>query len=76
MTYNSHLSKSQKSSTLSTASSGENEMSKQRDDTTDEFEPSGEERDPKPGSYYYDDSTGYEIYDPEKEEEEEGVEES
>jgi hypothetical protein len=45
-------------------------MSKQRDDTTDENESSGEGREEKPGSYYYDDSTGYEIYDPEKDAEE------
>ncbi|MDT4898254.1 MAG: hypothetical protein QOH25_3331 [Acidobacteriota bacterium] len=46
-------------------------MSKQKDDTPEQNEPSGEEQEPKPGSYYYDDSTGYEIYDPEKETEEE-----
>lgn len=46
-------------------------MSKQRDDTTEQNEPSGEQREPQPGSYYYDDSTGYEIYDPEKDDEEE-----
>jgi ribosomal 30S subunit maturation factor RimM len=51
-------------------------MSKQRDDTPEEIHPSGEEEEPerKPGSYYYDDSTGYEVYDPEKEDEEEGQE--
>jgi hypothetical protein len=49
-------------------------MSKQRDDTTEQNEPSGEERQPQPGNYYYDDSTGYEIYDPEKEDEEEAEE--
>lgn len=49
-------------------------MSTQRDDTTEQNEPSGEQSTPQqqPGSYYYDDSTGYEIYDPEKDEEEEG----
>ncbi len=48
-------------------------MSKQRDDTPEEIDPSGEEETPAhaPGAYYYDDSTGYEIYDPEKDEEEE-----
>ena len=49
-------------------------MSKQRDDTTEQNEPSGEERARQPGSYYYDDSTGYEIYNPEKEDEEESDE--
>lgn len=57
------------------ASSGENQMSKHKDDTTEQNEPSGEERERKPGSYYYDDSTGYEIYDPEKDEDEESDEE-
>jgi hypothetical protein len=47
-------------------------MSKQRDDTPEEIDPSGEEvRKEAPRSYYYDDSTGYEVYDPEKDEEEE-----
>ncbi|HJU53088.1 MAG TPA: hypothetical protein VJ715_00905 [Pyrinomonadaceae bacterium] len=48
-------------------------MSKQRDDTPEEIDPSGEEETPEsaPGSYYYDDSTGYEVYDPEKEDDEE-----
>lgn len=47
-------------------------MSKQRDDTPEEIDPSVEEEKPAPmpGSYYYDDSTGYEIYDPEKDDEE------
>ncbi|MDQ3821109.1 MAG: hypothetical protein M3362_25970 [Acidobacteriota bacterium] len=46
-------------------------MSQHKDDTTERDESSGEERErPKPGSYYYDDSTGYEIYDPEKDDEE------
>ena len=47
-------------------------MSKQRDDTPEEIDPSGEEERPAhaPGGYYYDDSTGYEVYDPEKDEEE------
>jgi hypothetical protein len=46
-------------------------MSERRDDTTEEDKPSGKEGEPKPGSYYYDDSTGYEVYDPEKDEEDE-----
>jgi hypothetical protein len=46
-------------------------MSKQKDDTTEQNEPSGEKREHPPGSYYYDDSTGYEIYDPEKDNEDE-----
>ena len=46
-------------------------MSQRKDDTTEHDEPSGEECERhKPGSYYYDDSTGYEIYDPEKDDEE------
>ncbi len=39
-------------------------MDERRDDTPEQDEPSRIERGPKPGSYYYDDSTGYEIYDP------------
>ena len=46
-------------------------MSQRKDDTTEQDEPSGEECERQPGSYYYDDSTGYEIYDPEKDDEEE-----
>jgi hypothetical protein len=46
-------------------------MSKQRNDTTEKNEPSGEKRESPPGSYYYDDSTGYETYDPEKDNDEE-----
>ena len=45
-------------------------MSERRDDTTEPVDPSGEEPERKPGSYYYDDSTGYEIYDPDKDDEE------
>lgn len=45
-------------------------MSKRKDDTTERDEPSGDERERKPGSYYYDDATGYDIYDPEKDDEE------
>ena len=44
-------------------------MSEQADDTTEQDEPSCPEKEPKPGSYYYDDSTGYEIYDPAKDDE-------
>jgi hypothetical protein len=47
-------------------------MSERRDDTPDEDEPSRTE--PKPRSYYYDDSTGYEIYDPAKDDEEDETE--
>jgi hypothetical protein len=44
-------------------------MSEQPDNTTERDEPSRKkEREPQPGSYYYDDSTGYEIYDPAKDE--------
>lgn len=46
-------------------------MSEQTDDTTEWDEPSRKEREPQPGSYYYDDATGYEIYDPAKDDEEE-----
>ena len=45
-------------------------MTERRDDTTkpcDESRPA-----PAPGRYYYDDTTGYEPYDPREEEEEEG----
>jgi hypothetical protein len=51
-------------------------MSKQRDDTPEEIDPSGEEREPRPSSYYYDDATGYEIYDPELDVEEDDEEEA
>ena len=44
-------------------------MSEQADNTTEQDEPSRKkEPEPKPGSYYYDDATGYEIYDPAKDE--------
>lgn len=46
-------------------------MSERRDDTTKPDEPSPKERERQPGSYYYDDATGYEIYDPAQDEEEE-----
>jgi hypothetical protein len=46
-------------------------MSQRKDDTTEHDEPSVEERERRqPGSYYDNDATGYEIYDPEKNEEE------
>lgn len=51
-------------------------MSKQTDNTPEQIDPSGDERDPRPGSYYYDDSTGYKIYDPEKDEDEDIEEET
>ncbi|MDT5123165.1 MAG: hypothetical protein QOC96_2647 [Acidobacteriota bacterium] len=45
-------------------------MSQRKDDTTEHDAPSVEEREGhQPGSYYDDDATGYEIYDPEKDEE-------
>jgi hypothetical protein len=53
-------------------------MSERRDNTTeqDESSPVNDERDERPaGSYYYDDATGYEIYDPAKDEDEEEKEE-
>lgn len=46
-------------------------MSERIDDTTERDEPSRTEREREPGSYYYDDATGYEIYDPAKDDEEE-----
>ena len=50
---------------------GEIKMSQRKDDTTEHDEPSVEERERRqPGSYYDDDATGYELYDPEKDEEE------
>lgn len=52
-------------------------MSQRKDNTTEHDEPSVEERERwKPGSYYDDDSTGYEIYDPEKDDEKEDEEDS
>ena len=44
-------------------------MSEHRDDTTERDAPSPERSSTEPGSYYYDDGTGYEIYDPSKDEE-------
>ena len=43
-------------------------MSEHVDDTTERDAPSPAESEPRPGGYYYDDSTGYEVYDPSKEE--------
>lgn len=51
-------------------------MSEQRDNTTEHEEPSPKERDPQTGSYYYDDATGYEVYDPEQDDEDEGEDET
>ncbi len=42
-------------------------MSERRDDTPEADEASRKEGKRPRGSYYYDDSTGYEIYDPNKE---------
>lgn len=44
-------------------------MNERRDDTTDSPPPPkpGPRREREPGSYYYDDATGYEIFDPESE---------
>ena len=47
-------------------------MSERRDDTTEPVErdaPPAPERQPQ--NYYYDDGTGYEVYDPAKEDESE-----
>ncbi len=47
-------------------------MSERRDDTTEPDAASrAEERGREPGSYYYDDSTNYEVYDPAKDDEDE-----
>ena len=50
-------------------------MSEHRDDTTERDAPSPAESEPQPGSYYYDDRTGYEIYDPSKEDDDDRQEE-
>ena len=42
-------------------------MNERRDDTTE----TGEESRPAPGAYYYDDATGYEVFDSSEEEEDE-----
>lgn len=46
-------------------------MDERKDDTTEsnEDEPSTLKRDQDQRGYYYDDETGYEVYDPDKEEE-------
>ena len=50
-------------------------MSEQRDDTTDGATPSPARSEPETaGSYYYDDATGYEIYNPSDEDEEDADE--
>ena len=49
-------------------------MSERPDDTTEPSEPAAlpaTRSQHAPGSYYYDDATGYEIYDPSEEVEEE-----
>lgn len=43
-------------------------MTERRDDTTKPETESHPPRERKPGSYYYDDATGYEIYMPEEDE--------
>lgn len=42
---------------------------READDTPKPDSPPQPESDTPPGSYYYDDATGYEIYDPEADEE-------
>jgi hypothetical protein len=52
-------------------------MSEQRDDTTerdDASRPKSKEK-PERGQYYYDDATGYELYDPTDDEKEDEAEE-
>ncbi|MBA3768577.1 MAG: hypothetical protein H0W99_16680 [Acidobacteria bacterium] len=46
-------------------------MSKRCDDTTEPVEPGDAppEAESEPQNYYYDDGTGYEVYDPAKDEE-------
>lgn len=46
-------------------------MSERRDDTTEQDESSPVKNERPPGSYYYDDATGYEVYDPAKDGDEE-----
>lgn len=50
-------------------------MSEQTDNTPEEIDPSREEPLRTPGDYYYDDATGYEIYDPTKDDESDEAEE-
>lgn len=45
-------------------------MSERRDDTTEPAPESLRERESESRNYYYDDGTGYEVYDPEASEEE------
>jgi len=45
-------------------------MSERRDDTTDAQERAPARRERAPGDYYYDDATGYEVYDPAQDEDE------
>jgi len=45
-------------------------MSERRDDTTEADENAADERERAPQNYYYDDGTNYEVYDPDKDEEE------
>ncbi|HEY0100622.1 MAG TPA: hypothetical protein VGB76_16875 [Pyrinomonadaceae bacterium] len=47
-------------------------MSERQDDTTEPRERDAPtERESRPQNYYYDDGTGYEVYDPAQEEEDE-----
>jgi hypothetical protein len=48
---------------------------READDTPKPGGPPHPKGDETPGSYYYDDATGYEIYDPEADEEDEDGEE-
>lgn len=50
-------------------------MSEQTDNTPAEIDPSRDKPARKPGDYYDDDATGYEIYDPTKEDESDEAEE-
>lgn len=45
-------------------------MNERRDDTTEAEKSPPVERERRPGSYYYDDATGYEVYDPAQDEDE------
>jgi hypothetical protein len=45
-------------------------MSQRRDDTTDEQQRAPAKRERAPGDYYYDDATGYEVYDPTQDQDE------
>lgn len=45
-------------------------MSERPDDTTEQDDPSRTEKERQPGKYYYDDATGYELYDPAKDSDE------